>query len=94
MWLPKRKPQFDRSFIALPEPVKYEVGGFIRSLLANPYNAKIQDPRWTSLYSGDGKLATRLPSGYRVLWDIPDGSTIVLWDILLPAAGPRSSPSP
>ncbi|MBV8809270.1 MAG: hypothetical protein JO033_11395 [Acidobacteriaceae bacterium] len=75
------------------EPVKYEVGALIRSLLGNPYDARIQDPRRTSLYSGDGKLATRLPSGYRVLWDIPDGSTIVLWDILPPVGGPRSSRS-
>lgn len=86
MWLPKRKPQFDPSFLALPEAVKYEVGAFIRGLLANPYDASIQDPQWTSLYSGDGKLATKLPSGYRVLWDIPDGVTIVLWDILPPTA--------
>ena len=82
MWYPKRKPQFDRTFIGLPDPVKYEVGGFIRSLLTNPYDSKIQDSRWTSLYSGDGKLATRLPSGYRVLWDVPDGKTIVIWDVL------------
>ena len=84
MWLPQRKSAFDQSFVGLPEHVRYEAGAFIRSLLNDPYDWKIQDPRRTSLYSGDGKLATKLPSGYRVLWDVPDGVTIVLWDILPP----------
>jgi hypothetical protein len=85
-WKPEvKKITWFASFNALPEPVKYEVGDFVRAVLLNPYHSKITDPRLTVQYDGSGKQTTRLHSGYRVMWNVAaDGVSVLFWDILPP----------
>jgi hypothetical protein len=61
---------FKKKFLALPEPVQFEIGAFLEEVTWNPYKPElVRLPR--TRQNSKGQFETLLlPSGWRILWTI------------------------